>query len=92
MAIRPKALKKTVRPEPRGNRHERGYTNEWVKVSAIYIAQNPECVDCGLIDIRSRMVVDHIVPHRGNMTVFWNVSNWATRCQRCHNIKTGKGM
>ncbi|MGA9851855.1 MAG: HNH endonuclease [Gammaproteobacteria bacterium] len=33
-------------------------------------------------------VVDHIVPHRGNTTIFWDRTNWQSLCRRCHNRKT----
>ncbi len=43
-------------------------------------------------------VVDHIIPHRGDMTLFWDSSNWQGLCEDCHNIhkqrleKTGKTL
>ncbi len=32
--------------------------------------------------------VDHIVPYRGNMKVFWDRSNWQALCHRRHSRKT----
>jgi HNH endonuclease len=32
--------------------------------------------------------VDHIVPHRGDMTLFWDPTNWQTLCDSCHGKKT----
>lgn len=37
-------------------------------------------------------VVDHIIPHRGNMDLFWYEENWQPLCKRCHDKKTGSGM
>lgn len=33
-------------------------------------------------------VVDHVVPHRGDLTIFWDRSNWQPMCWRCHSRKT----
>ena len=32
--------------------------------------------------------VDHIVPHRGDMSLFWDVNNWQALCHECHARKT----
>jgi hypothetical protein len=34
------------------------------------------------------MVVDHIVPHGGDQTLFWDAANHQTLCEPCHNRKT----
>jgi 5-methylcytosine-specific restriction protein A len=34
--------------------------------------------------------VDHIIPHGGDMRLFWNRGNWAALCQSCHSRKTAK--
>lgn len=33
-------------------------------------------------------VVDHIVPHRGNMALFTDPNNLQSLCKRCHDRKT----
>lgn len=30
-------------------------------------------------------VVDHIVPHKGDQTLFWNEANWQPLCKLCHD-------
>jgi 5-methylcytosine-specific restriction protein A len=35
-------------------------------------------------------VVDHIKPHRGDMTLFWDPNNHQPACDECHNIKTAR--
>lgn len=30
-------------------------------------------------------VVDHIVPHRGDMKLFWDRDNWQALCKACHD-------
>ncbi len=34
--------------------------------------------------------VDHIQPHRGDMTLFWDSSNWQPLCHRHHAQKTAR--
>ncbi|RKJ07590.1 HNH endonuclease, partial [Butyricicoccus sp. 1XD8-22] len=33
-------------------------------------------------------VVDHIKPHQGDQSLFWNENNWQPLCKRCHDRKT----
>lgn len=30
-------------------------------------------------------VVDHIIPHRGDQTLFWDEANWQPLCKLCHD-------
>ncbi|MBK9704528.1 MAG: HNH endonuclease [Betaproteobacteria bacterium] len=30
-------------------------------------------------------VVDHVVPHRGDQALFWDVGNWQPLCKPCHD-------
>lgn len=73
----------------RPSRHERGYDARWVKESKAFLARNPLCAECGKKNlVVSATVVDHIIPHLGNMTLFWNQSNWQPLCKKCHDRKT----
>jgi len=40
--------------------------------------------------VQAATVVDHIKPHRGDKTLFWERSNWQALCKQCHDIKTAK--
>jgi 5-methylcytosine-specific restriction protein A len=54
---------------------------------------NPLCVDCKTADLLTAAnVVDHIVPHRGDMNLFWSEDNWQPLCKRCHDLKTAQGL
>jgi len=50
---------------------------------------HPLCVHC---EERGRVApaqeVDHIIAHRGDMTLFWDTNNWASLCKPCHSRKT----
>ena len=63
----------------------------WQDASRSYLQRNPLCVDCGELGavVPSR-VVDHIVPHKGDRTLFWQRSNWQALCFACHNRKTAR--
>lgn len=71
----------------------RGYDSKWRVARKRYLAQHPLCVKCfeeGKISPAT--VVDHIVPHRGDMKMFWNEENWQPLCKPCHDEKTGRGL
>lgn len=79
----------------RPNAYRRGYTAEWSKKSKAFIKANPLCMcsECasGKIRITPATVVDHITPHRGNMKLFWDKSNWQSMSKPCHDKKTRSG-
>lgn len=65
---------------------ERGYGARWQASRALYLQQNPLCVYCEREGrTAAATVVDHKVPHRGDMALFWDVENWAALCSSCHN-------
>lgn len=33
-------------------------------------------------------MVDHIIPHKGDQSLFWDQMNWESLCARCHGLKT----
>ena len=73
----------------RGTSHQRGYDARWNKARIEHLDEHPLCVDCAKRDyITPATVVDHIVPHKGDQTLFWNQSNWQSLCKPCHDRKT----
>jgi 5-methylcytosine-specific restriction protein A len=38
--------------------------------------------------VRLAQVVDHAIPHHGDVAVFWNPNNWQSLCKCCHDRKT----
>lgn len=68
---------------------KRGYDSKWQKARARYLSKHPLCVECGKKGMYVKAtVVDHIKPHRGNETLFWDQSNWQSLCKPCHDKKT----
>jgi 5-methylcytosine-specific restriction protein A len=71
----------------RTSARKRGYTRQWEVARSNYLVFNPWCTMCNGI----ATVVDHIKPHKGNMTLFWDKGNWQSLCRTCHDI-TKKGI
>lgn len=67
----------------------RGYSSAWDKASERYRHEHPRCVKC-LAEgrVTSSEVTDHIIPYRGDQSLFWDESNWQALCKRCHDAKT----
>lgn len=76
----------------RGSARKRGYTSQWDKASKQYLNLHPlcECKDCdaGRKRITPANVVDHRIPHRGDMQLFWDETNWQAMSKPCHDRKT----
>lgn len=70
---------------------ERGYGYAWQQARIPFLRDNPVCVRCEQSGIFTpATVVDHIIPHRGDMTLFWDSDNWQTLCKSCHDKKTNR--
>lgn len=79
------AAKKAYERE-RGTSRERGYTNRWDKAAASFKAKHPLCLGCHAIGrVAATEVVDHVVPHRGDMALFWDSSRWQPSCKWHHD-------
>lgn len=100
MPIRPKRLKRAPddvpQHMPRETANERGYTYRWQQARAGWLRSHPLCVHC---ERDGRTVaadeVDHIVPHKGNMELFWDAygerypgAGWMSLCKHHHSLKT----
>ena len=66
------------------NSNAAGYTYRWQQARKIFLMMHPLCVKCG----EPATDVDHIVPHKGDMALFWNRDNWQPLCHHCHSVKT----
>lgn len=63
----------------------RGYDHRWRKASKEFLATNPWCVNLGEGCTLLATLVDHIVPHKGDVVLFWSMGNWQPLCDHCHN-------
>jgi len=71
----------------RGTAAERGYDGRWQSARLGYLRKHPLCACC---EANGRTVpavlVDHVVPHRGDKALFWQRDNWQGLCERCHRV------
>lgn len=77
----------------RGTAAERGYDSRWQKYRAHFLRQHPLCAceDCKHRPVPLPAdVVDHIIPHKGDKTLFWDTKNHQPMNKRCHDKKTAR--
>uniref|UniRef100_A4WS95 HNH endonuclease n=1 Tax=Cereibacter sphaeroides (strain ATCC 17025 / ATH 2.4.3) TaxID=349102 RepID=A4WS95_CERS5 len=65
----------------RPNSSQRGYSRAWQKARAEFLKAHPYCCRCGA----TATVVDHIKPHKGDATLFWDRKNWQPLCVTHHS-------
>ena len=71
---------------------DRGYGSVWRRARKLFLVAHPLCVACRAEGRRApAQVVDHVMPHRGDLALFWDRGNWQALCTTCHNRKTGNG-
>lgn len=58
-------------------------------MTAGFRAAHPLCAECEArgLDVPGT-VVDHVVPHRGDWTLYSDEDNWQRLCDACHGVKT----
>jgi 5-methylcytosine-specific restriction protein A len=52
-----------------------------------YLVRHPLCACCRH---EPATELDHITPHRGDVRLFWDQTNWQGLCYRCHGRKTAR--
>ena len=83
---RHKTAQRQLIDQRRGSSAKRGYGSRWQKARATFLGDNPTCRRCG----QPATVVDHVVPHKGDQELFWDLANWQPLCKRCHDAKTAR--
>lgn len=72
----------------RGSAASRGYDHRWQKARLLFLSkeENALCVYCTRAGrITAATVVNHRMPHRGDMRLFWDRTNWEGVCKPCHD-------
>ena len=66
------------------------YNNKrWRKMRARQLALFPLCKMCQQKNKTTpATVADHVIPHGGNVILFWSHANLQSLCHACHNVKT----
>jgi 5-methylcytosine-specific restriction protein A len=69
----------------------RGYGYRWQQARIGYLSAHPLCAYCAQAGKAvAASVVDHIIPHKGNMSLFWDRDNWQPLCKPCHDSVKAK--
>ena len=77
--------------KPRLSPSKRGYTKAWDRESKLFLNEHPWCVECEKHGRHEPATeTDHIIPHKGNMKLFWDKTNWQGLCHSCHSSKTAR--
>ncbi|OKO88056.1 HNH endonuclease [Bradyrhizobium sp. NAS80.1] len=81
--IKRKAETDRLRP----NANDRGYDSKWRRESKEFLAR-PENRFCACGCGRIADCVDHKIPHRGDMKLFWDRKNWSPLASSpCHTSR-----
>ncbi len=85
-------VKQKQSDQHRATSTQRGYGYRWQQTSKGFLRSHPlcQCPECdnGRVRITPATVVDHIIPHRGDMKLFWDRDNWQSMAKECHDKKT----
>lgn len=71
----------------RGSARDRGYSARWDAAARLFKRDYPLCCGCEAVGrIAATSVVDHVVPHEGDMALFWDEENWQPACGWHHSV------
>jgi hypothetical protein len=71
----------------RGSSRERGYTGQWDRASCLFRLHHPICKGCEAVGlVTPTEVTDHVEPHKGDQTKFWNRAMWQPACAWHHDV------
>lgn len=61
----------------------------WQRERRLFLAAHPLCGECQRHQrLAAASVVDHVIPHRGDIERFWDQDGWQPLCATCHSRKT----
>lgn len=84
--IKPMVGKPNRDRTPRAKTAARGYGGKWQRERITFLSAHPLCRMCEAKGrITPAKVVDHIEPHKGDRSLFWDRKNWQPLCEPCHN-------
>src|SRR4051794_6169557 len=90
--FRPPGLAARTRQHRAQPERHRLYGHKWRVASKAYLVKHPWCARCmaDKWEHHTAQVVDHKQPHRGDLGLFWDSSNWQPLCKECHDRKTAR--
>ena len=76
----------------RPSAHARGYTRTWQRARNLWLIDHPLCVNPHRLHhgqaVFAANAVDHALPHRMDVDLFWEQRLWAGLCYACHSLKS----
>ena len=77
--------------ERRPSSNTRLYGYRWQRESKLFLLDHPLCVEYpkgthGQVVVLAECV-DHVIPHKGNLRLFWDKRNWQPLCIPCNSRK-----
>ena len=80
---------KKTRSKVKREHHKLYDTQRWRRASKLFRAYNALCVMCEQAGrIKPASLVDHVMPHKGDVELFWDETNWQSLCWKCHGVKS----
>jgi 5-methylcytosine-specific restriction endonuclease McrA len=71
----------------RGSAQERGYIYRFNMASIRFKRENPLCLGCAAVGrVAATEVTDHVIPHGGDMVIFWDRDRWQPLCKWHHDV------
>ena len=71
--------------------HQHLYNAKWARMSKAFLTKNPLCVYCLQVGKTTpSQVTDHIIPHEGDVELFWDPLNRQALCKQCHDSVKAK--
>ena len=70
----------------RKSAHARGYNHRWRRLRKVQLGQEPFCEYCARMGRTTRATVaDHIIPHKGEHALLYDLDNLQSLCKTCHD-------
>ena len=71
--------------------HKLYNTTQWRRMRYNILSKNPLCARCSKYNyIEPAVDVDHIISHKGNKELFYDMNNLQPLCKKCHSWKTNR--
>lgn len=87
LASAPTAATFAVDPSPRSSARDRGYDARWDRASKQFLRAHPLCRGCEAAGrTEPATLTDHVIPHKGDRSRFWDRAWWQASCAWCHNV------
>jgi 5-methylcytosine-specific restriction protein A len=79
----------TGKRSARAEENHKLYGRDWRRARLAYLADHPLCRKCEHDGyLKPATEVDHRIPHKGDLDLFWDQGNWQGLCRTCHSRKT----